>query len=78
MQRELYRTLEWKPDSLESRAIQHNSDVQADAIRNSLYEVFQREYPKGMPVAKGNESRKRLILKCQYRPVEVPNSLTNE
>ena len=41
MCRELYNTLEWRPDSLESQAFIQSTEKEADQIRNKLWDIFR-------------------------------------
>lgn len=44
IEKELYRTLEWRPDCLESQCIKNSNDKHADFIRNQLWATFKSLY----------------------------------
>eukprot|EP00392_Amoebophrya_sp_AT5.2_P013330 g13448.t1 len=81
MAKHLFTTLTRQPDCFESKVIGSSTDREVNMLRELLWDTFKmmhgppRSIRQGMPVPAGNETKRKLILKCDYRPVELPVSL---
>ncbi|CAD7951444.1 unnamed protein product, partial [Amoebophrya sp. A25] len=85
--RHLMRTFESKPECFECQCISQSSDANGNLVKKKVWTVFQKRYagtnPHNgnivlpQPFASGNESKKKLIIKCGYRPIAVPTNLYN-
>ncbi|CAD7924081.1 unnamed protein product [Amoebophrya sp. A120] len=82
--RVLFRAFERAPECFECSVIGSCPDRYGNEIRQKMWEYFKSYYqdPKrcaapGMPVAHGNDSRKKLIKRCGYNPVQFHSSLCN-